>query len=78
MDTAMAERYVTADPYPWPFNGDLRPENTALIVIDMQIDFCGIGGYVDRMGYDLSLTRAPITPIATVLAAMRREARSSP
>jgi nicotinamidase-related amidase len=68
----MAERYVPADPYPWPFNGDLRPENTALIVIDMQIDFCGIGGYVDRMGYDLSLTRAPITPIAAVLSAMRR------
>ena len=72
MDSAMAELYVTADPYPWPFNGDLRPENTALIVIDMQIDFCGIGGYVDRMGYDLSLTRVPITPIAAVLAAMRR------
>jgi nicotinamidase-related amidase len=68
----MAERYVAADPHPWPFNGDLRPENTALIVIDMQIDFCGIGGYVDRMGYELSLTRAPITPIAAVLAAMRR------
>jgi hypothetical protein len=38
----MAERYVGADPYPWLFNGDLRPENTALIVIDMQIDFCGV------------------------------------
>ena len=68
----MAERHIAADPYPWPFNGDLRPENTALIVIDMQIDFCGIGGYVDRMGYDLSLTRAPIAPIAAVLALMRR------
>ncbi|MFZ3234512.1 MAG: isochorismatase family cysteine hydrolase [Stellaceae bacterium] len=68
----MTERYVAADPYPWPYDGDLRPANTALVVIDMQTDFCGLGGYVDRMGYDLSLTRAPIAPIATVLAAMRR------
>jgi biuret amidohydrolase len=63
---------VAADPYPWPWNGDLRPQNTALIVIDMQTDFCGEGGYVDAMGYDLSLTRAPIEPIKAVLAAFRR------
>jgi biuret amidohydrolase len=68
----MTERYVPADPYPWPYSGNLRPANTALVVIDMQTDFCGIGGYVDRMGYDLSLTRAPIEPIAAVLTAMRR------
>jgi nicotinamidase-related amidase len=67
-----AGRYVTADPYPWPYNGDLHPRNTALIVIDMQIDFCGKGGYVDKMGYDLSLTRAPIEPIRGVLSAMRK------
>jgi biuret amidohydrolase len=67
----LGERYVQADPYPWPYNGDLRPQNTALIIIDMQTDLCGIGGYVDRTGYDLSLTRAPIEPIKCVLAAMR-------
>ena len=67
----MATRFVTANPYPWPYHGDLRPENTALMVIDMQTDFCGIGGYVDVMGYDLSLTRAPIEPIRVVLRAMR-------
>ena len=62
---------VAADPYPWPFDGALRPDNTALIVIDMQTDFCGVGGYVDKMGYDISLTRAPIEPIKRLLAAMR-------
>ena len=64
--------HVDADPYPWPYNGDLRPQNTAFVVIDMQTDFCGPGGYVDKMGYDLSLTRAPIAPIQRVLAATRR------
>ncbi len=59
---AMAEitgKFIDADPYPWPWNGDLRPDNTALIIIDMQTDFCGKGGYVDSMGYDLSLVQAP-------------------
>ena len=62
---------VAAEPYPWPYDGDLRPANTALVIIDMQVDFCGIGGYVDRMGYDLAMTRAPIEPIKRVLAFMR-------
>ncbi len=64
--------FINSDPYPWPYNGALRADNTALIVIDMQTDFCGIGGYVDRMGYDLSLTRAPIEPIKKILVRLRQ------
>ncbi|MBV8899847.1 MAG: cysteine hydrolase [Verrucomicrobia bacterium] len=69
----MNHLYVEADPYGWPYNGNLRPDNTALLIIDMQTDFCGKGGYVDKMGYDLSLTRAPIEPIKKVLAALRQK-----
>ncbi|MDE2238955.1 MAG: cysteine hydrolase [Rhodospirillales bacterium] len=62
---------VEATPYRWPYDGEAYPQHTALIVIDMQHDFCGIGGYVDAMGYDIALTRAAIDPIARTLAAVR-------
>src|SRR4051794_19948263 len=62
---------VAADPYPWPYDGSFSPATTALVNIDWQTDFCGPGGYVDAMGYDLSLTRAGLEPTQAVLAACR-------
>ncbi|RIR62297.1 cysteine hydrolase family protein [Mycobacteroides abscessus] len=62
---------VDARPYPWPFDGPVDPGRTAVLCIDWQVDFCGRGGYVDTMGYDLSLTRAGLEPTARVLAAAR-------
>ncbi len=62
---------VDAEPYAWPFDGEIDPRRTALVCIDWQGDFCGPGGYVDTMGYDLNLTRAGLEPTAKVLAAVR-------
>eukprot|EP00543_Licmophora_paradoxa_P008650 CAMPEP_0202450174 /NCGR_PEP_ID=MMETSP1360-20130828/8806_1 /ASSEMBLY_ACC=CAM_ASM_000848 /TAXON_ID=515479 /ORGANISM="Licmophora paradoxa, Strain CCMP2313" /LENGTH=231 /DNA_ID=CAMNT_0049068327 /DNA_START=113 /DNA_END=808 /DNA_ORIENTATION=+ len=70
--TEEKKKYIEAS-YPWPYNGNLTSENTCLIVIDMQVDFCAKGGYVDSMGYDISLTRKPIEPIQRVLECMRSQ-----
>ncbi|MGV0782383.1 isochorismatase family cysteine hydrolase [Mycolicibacterium sp. XJ766] len=62
---------IEANPYVWPYDGDIPAGRTALINIDWQVDFCGEGGYVDSMGYDLSLVRTPLGPAQGVLAAAR-------
>ncbi len=62
---------IEADSYDFPHDGDLRPDNTALVVIDMQADFCGEGGLSTVSGTDLSMMRSPIGPIQRVLAAVR-------
>jgi nicotinamidase-related amidase len=63
---------IEARPYLWPYDGSFDPQHTALVIIDMQVDFCGKGGYVDRMGYDLSLTACAIEPIKRLLAEARK------
>ncbi|MDR3337309.1 MAG: cysteine hydrolase [Treponema sp.] len=60
-----------AAPYPWPYDGNLKKDNTALMVIDMQADFVAKGGYIDYMGYDVSLTARAIGPIQKLLAGAR-------
>ncbi|GAA2887296.1 putative isochorismatase hydrolase [Actinoplanes cyaneus] len=62
---------VHADPYPWPYDGTVPVSRTALICIDWQTDFCGPGGYVDAMGYDLTLTRAGLPATAKLLQHVR-------
>ena len=45
---------------------------TAILVIDMQNDFCSKGGWSDLRGIDISPVRAPIDPLNALLPALRR------
>ena len=59
---------IPARPYPLP----LRLEKTALMVIDMQNDFCTTGGWGDHKGFDVSQTQKAIPPLKVLLAALRQ------
>jgi nicotinamidase-related amidase len=62
---------VPADAYNFPCRGELKASNTAIVVIDMQVDFCQEGGWVAALTLALPLMREPIEPIARVLEAAR-------
>src|SRR3954454_5506864 len=62
---------VGAKPYAWPYDGQVPVARTALLCIDWQTDFCGPGGYVDAMGYDIGLTRAGLPGTAKLLSHVR-------
>jgi nicotinamidase-related amidase len=63
---------VAACPYTWPHTEDLAPATTALIIIDMQRDFCEPGGYIDSMGYDVGPAQALVPRIAALRQAVRQ------
>ncbi|MDF1732032.1 MAG: cysteine hydrolase [Minwuia sp.] len=44
---------------------------TAIVVIDMQNDFCSPGGWVDHIGADYVPDRAPIEPLQALLPELR-------
>jgi ureidoacrylate peracid hydrolase len=50
----------------------LDPRHTALIIVDMQKDFCTPGFGADKAGRDLGPTRSIIPALETLLAAGRR------
>ncbi len=63
---------IAGAPLSFPQRGAFEPSHTALLVIDMQRDFCGENGYMHRLGVDLARLRRPIGPIRRVLDAARR------
>jgi len=46
---------------------------TALLIVDMQNDFCTVGGWMDHIGIDISPNRKPIEPLKKVIAAFREQ-----
>lgn len=53
----------------WP---TLTPATTALVVIDMQRDFCSPGGYAHQAGLDISRMQAVVPLVEQLLSAARR------
>ena len=48
------------------------PATTALIVVDMQNDFCSADGYYATVGRDISKLAAAIAPVAALLERARQ------
>ncbi|MDB5395655.1 MAG: isochorismatase family protein [Rhodospirillales bacterium] len=64
-----AESPVTFPAQPQELRVDLR--RTALIVIDMQNDFCTPGGWLHHIGVDVTPTRAPVIPLNRLMPELR-------
>ncbi|EED21904.1 isochorismatase family hydrolase, putative [Talaromyces stipitatus ATCC 10500] len=62
---------IAAQPYDWPHDATFTPFTTALVIIDMQKDFCAPGGYLEYQGYDISPTRAIIPRLQNLLQNFR-------
>jgi nicotinamidase-related amidase len=65
-----APRPLTLPTLPQTVTLDLA--RTAILIIDMQNDFCARGGWVDHLGADYMPDRAPIAPLQRLLPSLRR------
>jgi biuret amidohydrolase len=63
---------VVGDPHPWPKDGKTPGTACAVMVVDMQNDYCSPGFYIDKAGYDTKRLSRPIEPIRSVLSTARR------
>ncbi|KAJ5542222.1 hypothetical protein N7535_004644 [Penicillium sp. DV-2018c] len=62
---------LSAYPYDWPHDASFTPYTSALVIIDMQKDFCLPGGYMGYQGYDVSAAQALIPRLQRLLHAFR-------
>jgi nicotinamidase-related amidase len=62
---------IKARPFDFPYDGNFVPERTALLVIDLQIDFLSANGYFVKKGYDPAPLRAILPAVVSVIEAVR-------
>lgn len=63
---------VKATPHNWPRSGKSLLKEWAVIVIDMQNDYCLKGCYMDKAGFDVNRLRKPIENIVNVIGCARK------
>ena len=56
-----------------PQNLVIDANKTALLIVDMQNDFCTKGGWLDSRGIDVSPNRKPIEPLKTLVESFRKQ-----
>lgn len=66
---AESPRLVEFPATPQTVTIDLR--KTAILIVDMQNDFCTPGGWLDFQGVDIAPARTPIAPLQKLLPALR-------
>ena len=67
--TRPAARPLALEATPKPVRFDLA--QSAMLVIDMQNDFCHPDGWLGHIGVDVAPARTPIAPLAALLPALR-------
>lgn len=63
---------ISARPFNFPYTGNVTQGTTALIVIDMQVDFISAEGYLARKGYDNAPLRAIVPTVSKVADSARQ------
>lgn len=62
---------IAAQPFDFPYDGQLNPKAIALVVIDMQRDFLSPDGYFAQQGYDPSQLRTIIPVVSRLIEGCR-------
>ena len=70
-DSQETSPVIKARPFDFPYDGKLDPARTAVLAIDLQVDYLSADGYFASKGYDPAPLRAVIGPVKRLTDAAR-------